>query len=1053
MPDGNEEDIPLELDEGLGEDAPTERPVEGSPVPEDLHYIVNTYADLDMEDAYPPMMSPDEILKADWFLSFKSDQNTPDELDYWLESRLPDSGSGNSSSNGMDSRMGAREAMDQASQGRTYYSGVVYNNEFMYEAAGRTFFHHLWLDINGPWMGENSRTFTPTRMTELAEDLDSLFAMLNDAQDSVGNWRTSAEEALKGATADVFVQHLVNLQLRFYDLAAQVGSYPEPLRDLRNAVVITAGNNIRGLYDEWLATGLWDPYHVIRNWFDENSDIATLNRGDDTSQIGDIGKANDPNTWKEIQERIKKHWRNQLNDLIEGAAGSMRTLAGTYTDTGGEFVEVERDTSLTLDWSPVGGGGGLGPGPNGGDEDGDGKSDAQKEYEDTLDDWYEKQTQWLKDNPPGGGEGDGEGDGSDGPSKEDEYNEALDDWYQRQIDDLESGPESSEGDLGGGDSGGEGPASEDEYNQALDDYYQDATEDLRSGPDGGGGDLGDGGGDGSGSDGPASEDEYNQALDDYYQDATEDLRSGPDGGGGDLGDGGGDGSGSDGPASEERFNQTLDDYYNQQADELEQEMGGPPPVGGGGQLGGGGSGGGSGNRNRPSEERFNQSLDDYYNQQADELDEQLNGGPDSGGGDLGGDGSGSQPSAEEYEQRLDEYYKEQTGGLDRLMRESPDPDGDGRTDDGEALTPAQQEYQSLLDDYYQEQSADLERLVSGPEGGGGDLGGDGGEDSRSSAEEYEQRLQEYYDDESADLDRLRSDVDDITDENGNPPPELEEYREQLSDYYDRRSQELDDLVAGPESGGGGLGGDGGGGSDAADEYQRRLDEYYDQQRADLEERMNAGPEAGGGGLGDSLGRDYGGGQGDGEPSYSIGDGWNSPGAQDQALAPSASGGRPDANGIQSGGGDLRSDPGSGGGGDAFTGAVGGNGQGSGNFGGLGAGMGAGGMPPMMPPMGGGMGGMGGGGGQGESRTRSTWLSEDERVWGTSEGDRLSVLGRPGPGDMTKGNPDEYVPGAGGAGARTSTGAAGEGHPGKRKPGIGNRRGRLQGPGDQREDQR
>ncbi|MFC4565730.1 hypothetical protein ACFO4E_28050, partial [Nocardiopsis mangrovi] len=138
-----------------------------------------------------------------------------------------------------------------------------------------------------------------------------------------------------------------------------------------------------------------------------------------------------------------------------------------------------------------------------------------------------------------------------------------------------------------------------------------------------------------------------------------------------------------------------------------------------------------------------------------------------------------------------------------------------------------------------------------------------------------------------------------------------------------------------------------------------------------------------------------------------------------------------------------------------TGAVGnGNGQGGGNFGGLGGGgMGGmgGGMPPMMPPMGG-MGGAGGGGGQGgDARTRSTWLSEDERVWGTSAGETISVLGRPSPGDVRNGHLDEFVAGASGAGARTSTGGPGDGHTGKRKPGVGNRRGRLQGSGDQREE--
>ncbi|MEV7023948.1 hypothetical protein AB0O00_17580, partial [Kitasatospora sp. NPDC093558] len=49
----------------------------------------------------------------------------------------------------------------------------------------------------------------------------------------------------------------------------------------------------------------------------------------------------------------------------------------------------------------------------------------------------------------------------------------------------------------------------------------------------------------------------------------------------------------------------------------------------------------------------------------------------------------------------------------------------------------------------------------------------------------------------------------------------------------------------------------------------------------------------------------------------------------------------------------------------------------------------GGMPPMMPP-----GGMGAGGQQeGKERQRTTWLAEDEEVWGTDEGAVSGVIGR------------------------------------------------------------
>ncbi|MDT0331167.1 YML083C domain-containing protein [Nocardiopsis lambiniae] len=99
------------------------------------------------------------------------------------------------------------------------------------------------------------------------------------------------------------------------------------------------------------------------------------------------------------------------------------------------------------------------------------------------------------------------------------------------------------------------------------------------------------------------------------------------------------------------------------------------------------------------------------------------------------------------------------------------------------------------------------------------------------------------------------------------------------------------------------------------------------------------------------------------------------------------------------------------------------------------------MPPMMPP-----GGMGGGGaGENRDRNRTTWLSEDEKVWGTDKNQQKTVLGRPAPGQPKKGaSRHEFVDaGADGSGTGTSShddaGTRGR----KRKPGIGNRRGRGQ----------
>jgi hypothetical protein len=48
------------------------------------------------------------------------------------------------------------------------------------------------------------------------------------------------------------------------------------------------------------------------------------------------------------------------------------------------------------------------------------------------------------------------------------------------------------------------------------------------------------------------------------------------------------------------------------------------------------------------------------------------------------------------------------------------------------------------------------------------------------------------------------------------------------------------------------------------------------------------------------------------------------------------------------------------------------------------------MPPYMPPM---MGGMGQRDGQSKERQRSTWLTEDEEVWGTDPEVSPAVIGR------------------------------------------------------------
>ncbi|WP_447002025.1 hypothetical protein ACRAKI_19990 [Saccharothrix isguenensis] len=55
--------------------------------------------------------------------------------------------------------------------------------------------------------------------------------------------------------------------------------------------------------------------------------------------------------------------------------------------------------------------------------------------------------------------------------------------------------------------------------------------------------------------------------------------------------------------------------------------------------------------------------------------------------------------------------------------------------------------------------------------------------------------------------------------------------------------------------------------------------------------------------------------------------------------------------------------------------------------------------PFMPPMMGGMGGLQGNQQQQQERERQTWLSEDEKVWGTDTGVGLGVIGRPDAEDV------------------------------------------------------
>ncbi|OKI18551.1 hypothetical protein A6A08_24720 [Nocardiopsis sp. TSRI0078] len=136
-----------------------------------------------------------------------------------------------------------------------------------------------------------------------------------------------------------------------------------------------------------------------------------------------------------------------------------------------------------------------------------------------------------------------------------------------------------------------------------------------------------------------------------------------------------------------------------------------------------------------------------------------------------------------------------------------------------------------------------------------------------------------------------------------------------------------------------------------------------------------------------------------------------------------------------------------------SGAPGGQGAAGGGVGGVGAlggqpgaGSGAsgmGGMPMMPPMMGGGMGS--GAGDNNRDRQRSTWLSEDEKVWGTAADGQRSALGRPVPGQNKKGTPRHEFADATPDGRGTGTASQDDGPAGgrKRKPGVGNRRGHGQ----------
>ncbi|WP_047871834.1 hypothetical protein [Nocardiopsis sp. RV163] len=166
---------------------------------------------------------------------------------------------------------------------------------------------------------------------------------------------------------------------------------------------------------------------------------------------------------------------------------------------------------------------------------------------------------------------------------------------------------------------------------------------------------------------------------------------------------------------------------------------------------------------------------------------------------------------------------------------------------------------------------------------------------------------------------------------------------------------------------------------------------------------------------------------------------NPDGTQYQAGGPNGSSGGQGAPGAPGGAGGLNGQGGAGAG-------AGGAGGAGGGMSGMGGGMGGMGGMPMMPPMMGGMGGgMGGGGDNNRDRQRSTWLSEDEKVWGTTADAQKSALGRPVPGQNKKGTQRHELADAAPDGRGTGTASQDDGPAGgrKRKPGVGNRRGRGQ----------
>lgn len=105
--------------------------------------------------------------------------------------------------------------------------------------------------------------------------------------------------------------------------------------------------------------------------------------------------------------------------------------------------------------------------------------------------------------------------------------------------------------------------------------------------------------------------------------------------------------------------------------------------------------------------------------------------------------------------------------------------------------------------------------------------------------------------------------------------------------------------------------------------------------------------------------------------------------------------------------------------------------------------------PLFPPMAGGGAGAGGGD-QNKERERSTWLAEDEEVWGTDPDLAPAVLGRPGRDEDRRERRDRQ-PVAGPYGGRPGAvaGGAGAGQGGTREPGRDQRHGYGQGPAAQR----